>query len=70
MKALVACDATVQWLLGDELKQDQFQFLYETINIIYESALRGRLLNMDQRIIDTVIPQLTAYRAIMAIRDI
>ena len=70
MKGLVNCDNTVQWLLGDELKQDQFKFLYDTINIIYESALRDRLLNTDQRIIDSVIPKLTAYRSIMRIRDI
>lgn len=70
MKKLVNCDNTVQWLMGDELKQDQFKFLYDTINIIYESALRGRLLNMDQRILESVIPKLTAYKALMRIRDI
>ena len=70
MKGLVNCDNTVQWLLGDELKQDQFKFLYDTINVIYESALRDRLLNTDQRIVDSVIPKLTAYRSIMRIRDI
>ena len=31
--------------MGDELKQDQFNFLYEVIKIVYDSALRDRLIN-------------------------
>ena len=42
--------------MGDDLKQDQFQFLYETVKIIYDSALRGKLLERDPTIINTVIP--------------
>ena len=70
MKQLVNNDNTVQWLLGSELKQDQFKFLYDTIDIIFDSALRDKLLNSHQSIVDIVIPKLTAYRAVMRIRDI
>lgn len=40
MTDLVKKDLLVQWLVGDELKQDQFRFIYETVNLIYDSALR------------------------------
>lgn len=44
MADLVKKDQLVQWLVGDELKQDQFSFIFETINIIYNSALRDKFL--------------------------
>ena len=49
-------DNIAQWLMGDELKQDQFKFLYYTIKIIYDSALRNKLLEGDKTIIEEVIP--------------
>ena len=70
MKNLVNNDNTVQWLLGNELKQDQFKFLYDTVNVIYDSALRDKLLNDHVSIIDIVIPKLTAFKSVMRIRDI
>jgi len=36
---MVKMDLKAQWLVGDELKQDQFKFFYETTKIIYDSAL-------------------------------
>ena len=46
--------------MGDELKQDQFNFLYEVIKIVYDSALRDRLINEaskpDNPIVNDVIP--------------
>jgi hypothetical protein len=41
---MVKQDGTAQWLLGNELKQDQFKFMYDTTKIIYDSALQGKLL--------------------------
>lgn len=72
MTDLVKKDLLVQWLVGDELKQDQFRFIFETINTIYESALRDKFLASKDTdpIIETVIPKLTAYKALMRIREI
>ena len=46
--------------MGDELKQDQFNFLFEVIKIVYDSALRDRLINgaskPDNPIVNDVIP--------------
>ena len=41
---MVKKDVIAQWLMGDELKQDQFRFLYEVVKVIYDSALRDRLI--------------------------
>lgn len=72
MTDLVNKDVLVQWLVGDELKQDQFSFIFETINLIYNSALRDEFLAAKEKhvILETVIPKLVAYRALMRIRDI
>jgi len=44
MTDLVKKDLLVQWLVGDELKQDQFKFIFDTVNVIYESPLRDKFL--------------------------
>lgn len=73
MTQLVKKDLLVQWLVGDELKQDQFKFIFDTCNIIYESPLRDKFLEAKSDkdpIFDSVIPKLCAYKAIMVIRNI
>ena len=67
---MVKHDNLVQWLVGDELKQDQFNFLYETLQVLYKSAVREKLVGMDETIQDVVIPQLVAYRSLMFLRNI
>lgn len=63
-------DLVAQWLVGDELKQDQFKFFYDTVKIIYDTALKDKLLADDETIVTEVIPQLIAYKSVMVIRDI
>ena len=72
MTDLVAKDLLVQWLVGDELKQDQFKFIFDTVNIIYQSALRDKFLASKDSdpIIDSVIPKLVAFKSLMRIREI
>ena len=72
MSKLVEMDLRVQWLVGDELKQDQFKFIFDTVNIIYESPLRDKFLASKDKdvIIDWVIPKLCAYKGLMRIREI
>lgn len=62
---MVKKDVTAQWLAGDELKQDQFKFIYATMRVMYMSALKPMLLADDnKKIIETVLPNLVAFRAI------
>lgn len=67
---MVQKDNTAQWLAGDELKQDQFKFMYNVMKIIYDSALKDLLLNEDQKVIDNVLPSLAAYQALLLIKGI
>ena len=55
-KDVVKNDRIAQWLVGDELKQDQFKFFYDTVRIIYDSALKDRLLQGEDVMIQDVIP--------------
>jgi len=57
-------------LVGDELKQDQFKFFYDTTKIIYDSALRDKMIEANPAVMDTVLPKLVAFKSIMRIRDI
>ena len=83
--AMVKRDNIAQLLMGDELKQDQFEFFYNTTKIIYDSALCGAFINMKQkkagndakeqerqaeRIEKEVIPELIAFHSLLKIRDI
>ncbi len=58
--------------MGDQLKRDQLEFLYDTVKIIYDCALRPRLVDPDQNkhLIQNIIPQMAAYRAILVITRI
>jgi len=56
--------------VGDELKQDQFRFFYDTAKIIFDSALRDKLLEANPLVMETVLPKLVAFRSLMVIRDI
>lgn len=67
---MVKQDGIVQWLMQDQLKQDQFKFMYETCKVLYDSAVRDKLLANDNTTLDSVIPKLLAYRSVMVIRDI
>ena len=37
--AMVKKDLVVQWLMGTELKKDQFRFFFDTCKTIFDSAL-------------------------------
>ena len=57
-------------LAGDELKQDQFKFIYRVMKIVYDSALRDFMLGEDPRVMETVIPKLVAYHSLLNIKRI
>ena len=58
---MVKQDHIVQWLVGDSLKQDQFRFLYDCIRVVYDSALREKLLVEDKVLMESVIPKIVAF---------
>eukprot|EP00347_Sterkiella_histriomuscorum_P002631 403367399 len=67
---MVQKDMTAQWLGGDELKQDQFKFIYKVIKVIYDCALKDALLNEEARVLDHVLPNLVAYHSVLNIKSI
>ena len=69
---MVKCDNTAQWLMGNELLRDQLKFVYGVHKTIYDSALKDSYLNpkTNEACLRDVVPNLTAYRAMITIRDI
>ena len=69
---MVKKDNIAQWLAGDKLKRDQLIFLYNIHSIIGKSALKEYYLNMNnnKRIMESVIPQMTVFKAMLKIKDI
>ena len=67
---MVKSDNTAQWLMGDSLKQDQFKFFYYTMKIIYDSALKDKLVAADNNVLENVLPKLMAFKSLMIIRNI
>ncbi len=55
---MVRIDGICQWLIGDELKQDQFKFIYHVHKTVYNCALKDFYLNTksNTKILETVIP--------------
>jgi hypothetical protein len=67
---MVKKDNIAQWLVGDELKQDQFKFMYESMKVIYDSAVKEKLLKSDETVLTYILNKIVAFRAIMVIRNI
>lgn len=62
----------VKRIAGDELKRDQFKFLYSIHEKVYACALREIFLNNKQHttVMQVVIPELTVFKAMLHIRDV
>lgn len=68
-------DNLMQILVGDERKQDQFEFFYESCKVLFDSALQDDLVSImspkgNSLIVDLVIPEMVAFKACMRIREI
>ena len=62
----------VKILAGDELKRDQFKFIYKVHDCIYSSALKNDYLSeqFGPHIMKEVIPEMTAYKSMILIKNI
>lgn len=69
VNTMVRNDVICQWLMGNELKVDQIKFLYNVIEVIYESPCRERLLKRDPEILNVTIPMLTVFKTLLSMRD-
>ena len=60
----------VKVLAGDELKRDQFKFIYDVHQRVYDCALKDIYLNpkQNQMVMQAVIPEMTVYAAMTLIR--
>ena len=70
---MVRKDVTAQWLAGNELKRDQFKFMYKCQKILYDSALRDYLIadkKKSFRVLNDVLPMIIAFESLLVIRDI
>lgn len=57
-------------LLGTELKRDQLEFVYDLIEQVYHSPLKDKLLNKDDEVIFTVIPQMAVFKGLVQISQV
>ena len=67
---MVKQDNIAQWLAGDELKRDQFKFIYNSMKVINDSCLKDYLINEDKKVMTLVVPYLAAYHALLKKMDI
>lgn len=67
---MVKTDQKCQWLVGDPLKQDQFNFFYECCKIVYDSAVKEQFLAEDKVVMESVVPKIIAFKSLMAMREI
>ncbi len=62
----------VKILAGDDLKRDQFKFIFSVHNLIYNSALKDTYLDakLNAPVMQTVIPEMTVFKTMLHIRDV
>lgn len=67
VKALVAmieAETLAEHLLGDTLKKDQLEFIYDVLIHIKNSPLGNALLDFNEVVIREVVPELTVFKAL------
>ena len=62
----------VKVLAGDELKRDQFKFIYKVHDQIFKSALKDIYLDtkLNASVMANVIPEMTVFKTMLHIRDV
>ena len=70
---LIECEEISEIILGNRLRREQLNFLFETTNIIYNSPGRRKLFETDKKkmkMINLSIPQLTILKSLERMHEI
>ena len=77
LKDLIDIDLKCEVIIGDSLKRDQLQFLYESARAFYDSPARNKLFAQDESFKEDaefirleLIPRLTTFRTLCYMRDL
>jgi hypothetical protein len=61
---MVTCENLAEIMLGTELKRDQLNFAYRTLEYLYLNETKEMLLEKTKGIMERVIPQLMIARTL------
>lgn len=69
---MIKSDVTVQILMCNALRQDQFKFLYEVHKTVYDTGLKKLYINKEKNthILEFIIPEITALHSLLNIMQI
>lgn len=69
---MVRTDVTCQWLMGDELRQDQLKFIYNVHKTVYDTGLKDTYIDpkKNEHILQQVVTQVCALHSMLNIREI
>lgn len=69
---MIKSDVTVQILMCNALRQDQFKFLYEVHKTVYDTGLKNIYINKEknEQILKYIIPEITALHSLLNIMQI
>jgi len=64
MTALITLENEIDVILGDRLKREQLNFMYDVLKIVFDGPSRKKLLAKSDKIILLSIPKLVALKAL------
>lgn len=68
--ALIKQETLVERLMGDRLKREQLNFMYEAMECLFEGLARRKFIARGQKIVWLAIPELVALKSLVRINEV
>ena len=68
--ALITLENELEVILGDRLKREQLNFMFNVLKIVYEGPSRKKLLSKSDKILNLSIPKLVALKSLERIDEV
>jgi len=70
LKKLVDYELICERLIGDPLKRDQLNFMYQTLDLIMKTPGQDKMLSKEDTFTQVAIPKLVVYKNLQRIRTV
>jgi hypothetical protein len=70
MTSLIELENEFEEILGDRLKREQLNFMYDVLKIVYDGHSRKKLLSKSEKILCLSIPKLVALKSLERIYEV
>jgi len=67
---MITLENEYEVILGDRLKREQLNFMYDVMKIVYDGKSRDKLINKTDKMLCLSIPKLVALKSLQRIHEV